>query len=58
MGDLADYAEQVVGGAFAELTGVSSRDVYNTAADYEYFAEACVPVLGEWARAVREQRAP
>ncbi|WP_413252339.1 hypothetical protein [Streptomyces lydicus] len=51
MGDLADYAEQVVGGAFAELTGVSSRDVYNTAADYEYFAEACVPVLGEWARA-------
>ncbi|WP_310721171.1 hypothetical protein [Streptomyces lydicus] len=25
MGDLADYAEQVVGGAFAELTGVSSR---------------------------------
>ncbi|MEU9118882.1 aminotransferase class V-fold PLP-dependent enzyme [Streptomyces sp. NPDC048506] len=114
MGDLADYAEQVVGGAFAELTGVSSRvdvgmpipgmrlvrlptglgtsrveadalrdraaqelgvetaftsfggtgylrlsaHVYNTAADYEYFAEVCVPVLGKWARAAREQRAP
>lgn len=111
MDDLAGYAERVVGGAFAELTGESSavdvgmpvpgmrlvrlpaglatsrveadalRDraaqelgvetaftsfggvgylrlsahVYNTAADYEYFAEACVPVLGEWARAAREQ---
>lgn len=114
MDDLAGYAEQVVGGAFAELTGDGSRvdvgmpvpgmrlvrlptglatsrveadalrdriarelgvevactsfggtgylrlsaHVYNTAADYEYFAEVCVPVLGEWARSAREQRAP
>jgi isopenicillin-N epimerase len=106
MQDLADYAERIVGDAFAELTGTSSavdvgmpvnalrlvrlpaglatshaaadalRDrvaqelgvaaaftsfdgvgyirlsthVYNTAADFEYFAERCVPVLGEWAR--------
>ncbi|GAA2659981.1 aminotransferase class V-fold PLP-dependent enzyme [Streptomyces aculeolatus] len=27
-----------------------SAHVYNTAADYEYFAEVCVPVLAEWAR--------
>ncbi|WP_055485731.1 aminotransferase class V-fold PLP-dependent enzyme [Streptomyces sp. WMMB 322] len=27
-----------------------SAHVYNTAADYEHFAEACVPALGEWAR--------
>ncbi|MFE5190382.1 aminotransferase class V-fold PLP-dependent enzyme [Streptomyces sp. NPDC056628] len=27
-----------------------SAHVYNTAADYEYFAEECVPVLGVWAR--------
>ena len=27
-----------------------SAHVYNTADDYEYFAEECVPVLGEWAR--------
>ncbi|MEU6546254.1 aminotransferase class V-fold PLP-dependent enzyme [Streptomyces sp. NPDC046859] len=27
-----------------------SAHVYNTAADYEYFAEECVPVLGAWAR--------
>ncbi|MEU7637063.1 aminotransferase class V-fold PLP-dependent enzyme [Streptomyces sp. NPDC039016] len=114
MDDLAGYAEHVVGGALAELTGVSSRvdvgmpvpgmrlvrlptglvtsrveadalrdrtarelgaevactsfggtgylrlsaHVYNTAADYEHFAEVCVPVLGEWARAAREQRTP
>jgi isopenicillin-N epimerase len=106
MSDLADYAEQVVGAAFAEITGNASpvdvgipvpgmrlvrlpegladhreaadrlRDraarelgveaaftsfdgtaymrlsahVYNTAADYEHFADACVPVLAEWAR--------
>ncbi len=109
MDDLAGYAEQVVGAAFAELTGVSgavdvgmpvpgmrlvrlpaglaatrveadalrdrvagelgvetaftsfggvgylrlSAHVYNTAADYEYFAESCVPVLGEWAASAR-----
>ncbi|MER6090462.1 aminotransferase class V-fold PLP-dependent enzyme [Streptomyces bluensis] len=111
MDDLADHGEQVIGAAFAELTGASgpvgvgmpvpgmrlvrlpaglgatrveadalrdrvaeelaveaaftsfdgigylrlSAHVYNTPADYEYFAEACVPVLGEWARAAREQ---
>ncbi len=45
--------------AFTSFGGVGylrlSAHVYNTAADYEYFAEACVPVLGEWARAAREQ---
>lgn len=110
MDDLADYAEQVVGAAFAELTGdrgavdvgvpvpgmrlvrlpaglADSREaadglrdrvarelgveaaftsfdgmaymrlsahVYNTAADYEHFADACVPVLAEWARAAAQ----
>jgi isopenicillin-N epimerase len=33
-----------------------SAHVYNTAADYEHFADVCVPVLGEWARAARGQR--
>ena len=28
-----------------------SAHVYNTAADYEHFADACVPVLAGWARA-------
>ncbi|WP_128376282.1 aminotransferase class V-fold PLP-dependent enzyme [Streptomyces cavernae] len=111
MDDLADYAERVIGAAFAELTGIGGRvevgmpvpgmrlvrlpdglggsrieadalrdrvaeelnveaaftsfdgngylrlsaHVYNTPTDYEYFAETCVPVLGEWARAAREQ---
>ncbi|MEU0068689.1 aminotransferase class V-fold PLP-dependent enzyme [Streptomyces sp. NPDC006332] len=45
--------------AFTSFGGVGylrvSAHVYNTAADYEYFAEACVPVLGDWARAAREQ---
>lgn len=45
--------------AFTSFGGVGylrlSAHVYNTAADYEYFAEACVPVLGEWAREAREQ---
>ncbi|MFF0021891.1 aminotransferase class V-fold PLP-dependent enzyme [Streptomyces sp. NPDC004082] len=109
MEDLAGYAEHVIGGALAELTGEPgtvdvgmpvpgmrlvrlpaglaasrveadalrdraadelgvetaftsfdgvgylrlSAHVYNTPADYEYFAETCVPVLGEWARAAR-----
>jgi len=112
MDELAGYAEQVVGAAFAELTGAAgtvdvgmpvpgmrlvrlpdglassrveadglrdraarelgvetaftsfggvgylrlSAHVYNTAADYEHFAERCVPVLGEWARAARSER--
>lgn len=106
MSDLADYAERVIGEAFAEVMGEStavdvgmpvgamrlvrlpaglgttrldadalrdrmahelnvetaftsfggvgyfrlSTHVYNTAADYEYFAERCVPVVAEWAR--------
>ncbi|MGC2999260.1 aminotransferase class V-fold PLP-dependent enzyme [Streptomyces sp. G35A] len=45
--------------AFTSFGGVGylrlSAHVYNTAEDYEYFAERCVPVLGAWARAAREQ---
>ena len=41
--------------AFTSFGGIGylrvSAQVYNTAADYEYFAEDCVPVIGEWARA-------
>lgn len=44
--------------AFTSFGGVGylrlSAHVYNTPADYEYFAEACVPVLCEWARAARD----
>lgn len=40
--------------AFTSFGGVGylrlSAHVYNTPADYEYFAEECVPVLGAWAR--------
>jgi isopenicillin-N epimerase len=40
--------------AFTSFGGVGhlrlSAHVYNTAEDYEYFAEKCVPVLGAWAR--------
>jgi isopenicillin-N epimerase len=32
-----------------------SAHVYNTAADYEHFADTCVPVLGEWARSARHE---
>ncbi|MFJ2949783.1 aminotransferase class V-fold PLP-dependent enzyme [Streptomyces sp. NPDC087226] len=48
-------AELGVETAFTSFGGVGyvrlSAHVYNTAEDYEYFAEKCVPVLGEWARA-------
>ncbi|BFO22685.1 aminotransferase class V-fold PLP-dependent enzyme [Streptomyces sp. KM77-8] len=48
-------AELGVEAAFTSFGGVGyvrlSAHVYNTAEDYEYFAEKCVPVLGEWARA-------
>ncbi|MFJ5776320.1 aminotransferase class V-fold PLP-dependent enzyme [Streptomyces sp. NPDC093094] len=41
-----------VAAAFTSFDGVGyvrlSTHVYNTAADYEYFAERCVPVLGDW----------
>lgn len=50
-------AELGVEAAFTAFDGVGyvrlSAHVYNTAEDYEYFAERCVPVLGEWARAAR-----
>lgn len=52
-------AELGVEAAFTSFGGLGylrlSAHVYNTAEDYEYFAERCVPVLGEWARAAREQ---
>lgn len=50
-------AELGVEAAFTAFGGVGyvrlSAHLYNTAEDYEYFAERCVPVLGEWARAAR-----
>ncbi|MEU7471383.1 aminotransferase class V-fold PLP-dependent enzyme [Streptomyces sp. NPDC044984] len=50
-------AELGVEAAFTSFGGVGylrlSAHVYNTAEDYEYFAEKCVPVLGEWARAAQ-----
>ncbi|MEU6139631.1 aminotransferase class V-fold PLP-dependent enzyme [Streptomyces sp. NPDC047081] len=46
--------ELAVEAAFTSFAGLGylrlSAHVYNTAADYEYFAEECVPVLGDWAR--------
>jgi len=48
--------------AFTSFDGVGylrlSAHVYNTAADYEYFAGECVPVLGEWAREIPGKRSP
>lgn len=53
-------AELGVEAAFTSFDGLGyvrlSAHVYNTAEDYEYFAERCVPALGEWARAARAQR--
>ncbi|MCU1407616.1 MAG: aminotransferase class V-fold PLP-dependent enzyme [Glaciihabitans sp.] len=44
-----------VEGAFTSFDGVGyfrlSTHVYNTAADYDHFAEFCVPALVEWASA-------
>ncbi|MFD3334686.1 aminotransferase class V-fold PLP-dependent enzyme [Streptomyces sp. NPDC058700] len=44
-----------VAAAFTSFEGQGylrlSTHVYNTAADFEYFAERCVPVLKAWARA-------
>lgn len=54
---LRDRAARELGveAAFTSFDGIGymrlSAHVYNTAADYEYFAEDCVPVIGEWARA-------
>ncbi|MFJ8603099.1 aminotransferase class V-fold PLP-dependent enzyme [Streptomyces shenzhenensis] len=48
-----------VAAAFTSFDGVGylrlSTHVYNTAADYEYFAENCVPVLGEWSRTATDR---
>lgn len=48
-------AELGVEGAFTSFEGIGyyrlSTHVYNTSADFDYFALHCVPVLGEWARA-------
>ncbi|WP_320780529.1 aminotransferase class V-fold PLP-dependent enzyme [Streptomyces sp. CRN 30] len=50
-------AELGVEAAFTSFGGVGylrlSAHVYNTPADYEYFAEKCVPVVCEWSRAAR-----
>lgn len=54
---LRDRAARELGveAAFTSFDGIGymrlSAHVYNTAADYEYFAEDCVPVIGEWAHA-------
>ncbi|MFE3165975.1 aminotransferase class V-fold PLP-dependent enzyme [Streptomyces sp. NPDC059224] len=49
--------ELAVEAAFTSFGGIGylrvSAHVYNTPADYEYFAEKCVPVLGNWARQSR-----
>jgi len=46
--------ELAVTAAFTSFDGIGylrlSAHVYNTAADYEDFAERCVPVLARWAR--------
>lgn len=48
--------------AFTSFDGIGylrlSAHVYNTAEDYEYFAEHCVPILGEWARVARAEQRP
>jgi isopenicillin-N epimerase len=63
--ELRDRAARELGveAAFTSFGGAGylrlSAHLYNTAADYEHFADACVPVLGEWARAAgREHPAP
>jgi isopenicillin-N epimerase len=46
-------SELGVEGAFTSFAGLGyyrlSTHVYNTAADFEYFAERCVPTLSDWA---------
>jgi isopenicillin-N epimerase len=46
--------ELAVEAAFTSFGGIGyyrlSTHVYNTAEDFEHFAEHCVPVLCEWAR--------
>ncbi|MFG2938644.1 aminotransferase class V-fold PLP-dependent enzyme [Streptomyces sp. NPDC048282] len=49
--------ELAVEAAFTSFDGIGylrvSAHVYNTPADYEHFAERCVPVLADWAREPR-----
>ncbi|MFJ5229448.1 aminotransferase class V-fold PLP-dependent enzyme [Kitasatospora sp. NPDC088391] len=51
-------AEFGVEAAFTSFDGTGyfrlSTHVYNTPADYEYFAERCVPLLADWARGRRD----
>ncbi|WP_405006840.1 aminotransferase class V-fold PLP-dependent enzyme [Kitasatospora purpeofusca] len=53
-------AELGVEAAFTSFDGIGyfrlSTHVYNTPADFEYFAEHCVPVLGDWALKARSAR--
>ena len=57
---LRDRAARELGveAAFTSFDGIGymrlSAHVYNTAADYEYFAEDCVPLLGQWAGAAHD----
>jgi isopenicillin-N epimerase len=50
-------AELGLEAAFTSFDGIGylrlSAHVYNTPADYEYFAEECVPVVRAWAREAR-----
>ncbi|WP_328954453.1 aminotransferase class V-fold PLP-dependent enzyme [Kitasatospora purpeofusca] len=53
-------AELGVEAAFTSFDGIGyfrlSTHVYNTPADFEYFAEHCVPALGDWALQARSAR--
>ncbi|MEV6976975.1 aminotransferase class V-fold PLP-dependent enzyme [Kitasatospora sp. NPDC093806] len=53
-------AEFGVEAAFTSFDGIGyfrlSTHVYNTPADFEYFAERCVPALGDWALKARSAR--
>jgi isopenicillin-N epimerase len=61
-GALRDRVAEELGvaAAFTAFGGVGylrlSTHVYTTAADFEYFAERCVPVLGSWARTRRAEQ--
>jgi isopenicillin-N epimerase len=56
---LRDRATEELGveAAFTSFGGIGylrlSAHVYNTPGDYEYFADACVPVVERWAREAR-----
>ena len=50
----SSYCAEIMAHAATQGDGVGyvrlSAHVYNTAADYEFFAERCVPALAGWAR--------